>query len=237
MSTPTTHTAAPELLKSCVPLGHRTDVAWTPLGAGVLLFERPFVWVVTAKSVLAEAGESPVFAWVSEDKGGTVVDLSAGLREAGLAWVEHSTLDLAISLFPIDPSWGLTVFVESQCVPADALYPLVPVASVACPYGTGAISGKPTPLALSGVISRSEPESATLYTSASLFPQNAGAPLVLVPKPKGTIYLAGSLTGTVLVPEPIPTVPPLRIGVATTTDAIWALIRSDAAQKQRALAG
>ncbi len=236
MSTPASKTVTPpELLKACVPLGQRTETAWTPLGAGVLLFEHPFVWVATARSVLAQAGDRPVFAWVSDDQGGTVVDLSAGLTEAGLAWVEHPSLDLAISLFPFDPAWGLLVFVDVHCLPAEKLGPLVGVSSIACPYGTGALSEKPMPMALGGVISRTDADGQRLFSSAPLFPQNAGAPLVVGPDSKGIVYLAGSLTHTILVPEVLP-VPPIRISVATTTDAIWELIHSDAAQEQRALA-
>ncbi len=236
MSTPTEKPMSPPEPRLCVPLGHEVEEAWAPLGAGVLLFDAPHVWLATTRSVVAAAAGTSIVAWVSEADGGTTVDLTSGLEEAGLSWVEHDRMDLAISLFPMDPSWGLKAFAEARCIGADDLQPLLTVFSVCCPYG-GVPFETPTPLTLSGAVSRIEKDARTLYSTAPLLPLNAGAPLLAIPKTKGNVYLAGTLTNSALIPEPIPSIPPVRISVAITAEAIWELIRSDAAQAQRASLG
>lgn len=219
-----------ELLSAFVPLGTYSEQAWSPSGAGVLIVDLPVVWLVTAKSLVAAAGEAPLAAFLAHGEGGTVLDLQESHAASGLGWILHPDLDLCATLFPLNPAWEVKAFSQQQCAPAGELHPLLPVSSLGCPYGM-LPAGRPEPCVLSGSISLvKEPH---LYSSAPLLPQNRGAPLILGSALGGKIQLAGVLTRTLLVPERDGRIPPVRLSEAVGMEKVWELVRGPEALAQR----
>lgn len=231
--TPNAEVPVSEWLNAFVPLGSYGDESWSPAGAGVLIVDLPVVWLVTSKSLVQQAAEqqAPLAAFLSREEGGAILDLGESQAASGLGWIEHEDLDLAATLFPVNPAWKIKAFAQQQCAPAAELHALLPVCSLVCPYGL-APTERPQPFVLTGTISHvSGP---LLYTSAPLLAQNRGAPLVLGSGLGGKIQLAGILTQSLLVPEPDPRVPPVRLSVAVGMEEVWSLVRGPAAVAQRA---
>lgn len=222
-----------EWLRAFVPLGTYGEQAWTPVGAGVLIVDLPVVWLVTSKSMVRAAGEAPLAAFLKAGAGSTILDLNESHAASGLSWLEHPALDLAVTLFPINPAWELKAFSQQQCAPAEELRPLLPVCSLGCPYGTLEAQA-PEPLLFAGALAKVG--APLLHSTAPMLPLNAGAPLILASGVGGAIQLAGILTRTLLVPEPDPRVPPLRFSEAIAMEAVWDFVRDEAALAQRQLA-
>ena len=219
-----------EWLSAFIPLGTYGEQAWTPVGAGVLIVDLPVVWLVTAKSIVHGAGATPLAAFLKAGEGSAILDLSESHTASGLSWLEHASLDLAATLFPINPAWEVKAFSQQQCAPAEELRPLLPVCSLGCPYGTIA-SPRPAPILLAGALA--QVAAPHLHATAPLLPLNQGAPLILASGVGGAIQLAGILTRTLIVPEPDPRVPPVRLSEAVAMEAVWDLVRGEAALAQR----
>lgn len=222
-------------LGAFVPLGVARDRSWLPLGAGVLLVDAPVVWLLTARSVLTAAGDQRLAAFVSEQRGGLVLDLTTGRRGSPLDWLIDEEHDLAACLVPVDPAWGTKAFSEARCAPTEQLQPGTPVQALSCVYGVPGVSERTAPLLLTGVVARRDP--ARLVTTVPLPPHNAGAPLLL-PLPVqlgGGVALLGLLTRGVAVPE-VGAAPPLRLSLAVPISAALSLVRSEPGKAQRRLA-
>ncbi|HBP17601.1 MAG TPA: hypothetical protein DEA08_07400 [Planctomycetes bacterium] len=228
-----------EWLGSFVPLGKVEGESWTPIGAGVLFVEAPIVWLLTARSALEAAGDAPISAWVRDDKKGTLLDLTQGRRGTPLDWIVSKDDDVAVCLFPTDPSWKVKAFNESQCFPAHDLQALLPTATLCAPYGLAPLSGWTMPLVQTGTMASVDRETGQLVTTAPLLPRNAGAPLLITlpTQSGGGVQLAGILSHTVAVPEPHrSTAPPVRLAIGQPVLAALALIRGEQGKEQRKLA-
>lgn len=219
-----------DLRRVYIPLGTHADGTWTLLGGGVLVIDQPLAWLVTVKSLLERARDRSVAALVGTGEQGTLVDLSDIQAAAGLGWIEHERLDLAACLFPVQGDWGVKGFNESQCAATDLLLPPAPTCALGAPPQTGA--GRPTPIVVGGLLSDVRADG-MLLTTAPLLPLSQGAPLVLNTGLGTPPLLAGVLTHTVLLPDPDPRIPPLRMAEAVSVREILGLIRSAAGKEQR----
>ena len=58
-----------------LPIGVRIGERWEPRGGGVLLLERPFVWLVTARAVVTGCADASPSVWVPRSTGHGLLDL------------------------------------------------------------------------------------------------------------------------------------------------------------------
>lgn len=218
-------------LGAVVPLGLAREGAWRPIGAGALFIDPPVVWLLSVGSLLdAVPADRNLAAFVSEEQGGTVLDLTTGRRGTPIDWIRHASLDLAACLFPINPAWSIKAFPEARCVESEQLFPGLAVQAVCSAYGSE-LGARPAPLLLGGTLARKEP--AGLVTTLPLLPQNAGTPL-LVPisaQEGGGVALAGILLRRIALPDP-----GLALSVAAPITEALGLIRSEAGRAQRRIA-
>lgn len=225
-----------ELLRAYVPLGIASeDGAWSPLGAGTLIYDAPVLWLATAKNVVQRAPSGALAAWVGQEGGGTVVELLVDASDGGLGWIEAAEDDLAISIFPVNPEWDLKAFGETRCLAPSNLALLMPVCSIGCPYGVEGVQATgPNPIMLPGAVSGLVPPN-EFYTTAPLLPANNGAPLIQLDGGSGDVALAGLLTRPAHVPEQSPEESSVRLSLGLAASTIWKLIRSAPAKAQREL--
>jgi hypothetical protein len=231
---PPERTAPADWLRAFLPLGTLRGDAWRPLGAAVLLVDMPVVWLVTAASVVDQFAGDPAMAWVPRNEGSGLLNLSRVHEQFGLAWIRHPSQDLAATLLPVDSSFDIRAFSAAQCTRLSDLQPMQPIVAVGCLYGGEfANSPSPAPAVLDGIVSRKDPQSQRIFTTAPLLPRNTGAPLLLASPYGGAVTLAGIQVGNVLIGEVDPRVMPVRLGVSIGIDAALELIRSEAAGAQR----
>jgi hypothetical protein len=217
-----------DILNAFVPLGTYGEEAWSPAGAGVLIVDRPMVWLITAKTLVESAGETPLAAFLAHGPGGTILDIRDSHQNSGLSWIWHRELDLCATLFPLSPAWGLKAFTQKQCAPREDLGPLVPVTSIGVPYGL-LPAERPEPVLLSGSLATLQ--GSHLYSSAPLLAQNSGSPLLCMGS-EGAL-LAGIQTRTLAAARSNPRVPPVVLSEAVCMDAVWDLVRGEQALAQR----
>jgi len=226
--------------KSFVALGSLREDSWVPSGAGVLLVDPPVVWLVTLKSVVDSLAKNFSHAWVARQNNRGLLDLGRAQEALGLGWVSHSRYDIAATLFPLDPKFDIKAFSHTQSTMISDVHAAQPVLTVGCMYGPDVDNpGYPAPAVYDGIVARSEVGSQRIYTTALMFPRNAGGPLVVASQYGGPVSLAGIMVGNVMLGDTDPRVLPVRVGSALAIDSAWELVRSEAAvaQRQRAMAG
>jgi hypothetical protein len=226
-------------LSAILPLGRLDDERWTPIGACVLVTEGSLVWLLTAGSVLDHASGVHIGVLVGDGAQSSLFDLTAAQEGHGLSWLRHERLDLAATLFPVDPAWGVKAFSASTCLPARDACPLLTAATVVFPYEIVGPESRPPALVLDGVISGVSPD--VLFSNAPVAPNCAGGPLLVVTAPPslgGAVLLGGIVTGETtlreksgMVPAAL-TAPSVRLSQAHPIDSALELIRSAAAQEQ-----
>ena len=222
-----------EWLSAFVPLGRCGEESWSPAGAGVLIVDSPVIWIVTAKSLVRAAGDQPIAAFLCHGEGGSIVDLTESQSHHDLHWIEHTDLDIAASMFPVNPDWELKAFSQQQCVPAEELRPLLPVCSVGCPYESMP-AARPEPFLLVGALAHLS--GALLHSTAPLLAANVGGPLILASGTGGPVKLAGILTRALLAPQADSRLAPQQLSEAVCMEAVWELVRGEDALAQRKLA-
>ncbi|MEZ6187615.1 MAG: hypothetical protein R3F62_21725 [Planctomycetota bacterium] len=163
--------------RACVPFGPATDNRWSPLGTGILLVQRPVVWLVTLDALVPEG--AALSAWVSPENDGTLFDLGDLHRHTGLSWIRGG--GYAAALCPVKPEWKTKALNAEQSVLDPRLaVPMTPTCTVQYHYtGQGVFGGGPAaPHVISGVVTRNSVE--RLFCSLPLFARNAGAPVFAV---------------------------------------------------------
>lgn len=226
--------------RAFIALGSLREDAWVPQGAGVLLVEPPVVWLVTLRSVVEVMSKSSCHAWVARQNGAGLLDLGRAQEALGLGWIVHAGQDLAATLFPMEPSFEVKAFSASQCTLCDDLLAMQPAFSVGCMYGHDVANpGFPVPAVYDGVVSCGQTGCAKVYTTAMMFPHNAGGPFLLASQYGSQVSLAGLMAGNVVLADADPRALPVRVGSVIAIDVAWELLRSDAAtaMRQRAIAG
>lgn len=220
-------------LNAFLPLGFKQGDNWNPVGSGVLIVDRPLVWLVTASEALTSLGEQDLTTWVPSEKGAGLLNISDSQRRSGIGWIHHPA-GLSATLFPLDPSFQIKAFAETQCTKVRDLQPLQPTASMGCLYGADiAPTPSPSPAVCDGVVSSVNQHSGDIYSTAPLLPRNVGAPLLLASPYGGAVTLAGILLGNAMITEADPRILPVRLSKSICVDAAMELIRSEAANAQR----
>lgn len=220
-------------LNAFLALGTVRNDAWDPRGGGVLILDRPIVWLVTAREIVEKLGEEELATWIPNEQGGGLLNLTQAQRQAGVGWVHHP-VGLSATMLPLDPSFRIKAFAETQCTRVRELQPLQPAASLGRLYGPDIDPQETTtPAVLDGIISSANAKTGTIFTTAPMLPRNAGAPLLLASPYGGQVTLAGILLGNTMINEPDPRVLPVRLGRAICVDAALELIRGKDATEQR----
>lgn len=230
--------ASHDWLRAFLPLGSMRGDTWLPHGAGVLLVDRPFVWLCTAGAVLDQLAGERCCAFVPRQQGHGLLDLSTSHERLGLGWLRHPRVDLAACLMPIEPSFDIRAFAVAQCTRLADVQPLQPAATVGCAFGldTGD-AARMAPLVFDGIVAGVERGAARILTTAPLVPRNLGAPLLLASPYGGPVQLAGIVTGERLLTEPEPRALPLRLAVALSVDRLFELIHGPEGKALRERAG
>jgi hypothetical protein len=212
-------------LRAFLPLGAMRGDTFLPHGAGVLIVDRPFVWLVTASAVLEALEGQRCCAFVPRQQGHGLLDLTTSHERLGLGWLRHASAGLAACLLPIEPSFDLRAFAVGQCARLADVLPMQPAVSVGCAYGLDTGDAvRMAPLVFDGIVAGIEAKAQRILTTAPLVPRNLGAPLLLASPYGGPVQLAGILLGERQLAEPDPRALPLRLGVAVSADAAFELI-------------
>jgi hypothetical protein len=231
-----------EWLSAFAPVGVvKADNEWAAFGACVFFNKPPHLWMVTAKHVVEKVGQKALTVLVTRESGDGVIVVELGkiLTNHGLSWVQDTDNDLAAALMPMSPEFAIKAVTTEHCMRMKDVVPSMQCFTLGCPYGLhGVDQQKAIPLVLDGVISGVDPANHKVYTSAPTFPGNSGGPLIAVPfDPIGginagcpTLFLAGIMLETKLLPDPNSRIPPLHLGIAAPADAVLALLDSDQAQ-------
>lgn len=235
-----------EWLCAFVPLGIlHDDQKWVAIGAGFLYLEPPVVWLVTASHVIRDAGQRPLTALVSDNNGRLiVVNLTEVHQNSGLHWHTDDTHDVAIGLMPQDASWQIKAITKEFCLPFSEILPSMTCYTVGCPYGVRSIDPtKATPLVLDGVVAGVNSVTKEIYTSAPTFPGNSGGPLLIFVSPinpaggmvvgRTTLFVAGIMKQTALVPDPAQALLPLHLGIGVSIDPVLQLLDSPSVRAER----
>lgn len=223
-----------EWVKAFVALGSVSNESWVPQGAGVLVMDPPLIWLVTLRSVVESFDGRSCHAWVARKTDSCLIDLSQAQMNFELAWISHSRFDVAATLFPADPTFDIRAFSSKQCVHAADLPIMQQVFSVGCMYNSDiANPGYPVAAAFDGIVSLVDAANRSVYTTALMFPRNLGGPLLAAPQYGGAFSLAGIMTATVMLGEQDPRALPVRMSRALAMEAVWDLLRSEAAMAQR----
>ncbi|MFN3241494.1 MAG: hypothetical protein ACE37K_08270 [Planctomycetota bacterium] len=231
MTDPSNNTT--DWLQAFLPLGTVRSDSWEPRGGGVLILDRPVVWLVTGRQVVDPVGDEELATWIPNERGVGLLNLTRNQRQTGMPWVHHP-VGLSAAMLPLDPSFRIKAFAETQCTRVRDLQPMQPAASVGRLYGPDIAPDQAAPPAvLDGIISAADAKSGSIFTTAPMLPRNLGAPLVLASPYGGPVTLAGILLGNTMVNEPDPRMLPVRLGRAICVDAAWELVRGAEASEQR----
>ena len=235
-----------EWLKAFLPVGVLRDAQWAATGAGFLLSDDPFAWVVTAKHVVAEVRGADIGTFVSKVNGDIeFVNLSDAHRNGGLGWHLHESEDVAVGLMPLDTNWDIKALSRNHCIGFSQITPSSACYTVGCPYGLpGLDPTRNTPLVLDGIVSGTSSSPKRIYTSAPTFPGNSGGPLVIVQAPFNPVggltvggqivFVGGVMSQTALIPNPNDSsFPPLHLGIATPIEFAWELVEREPARAQK----
>jgi hypothetical protein len=235
-----------EWLSAFVPVGVlQNGKNWIAAGAGILFTHHSVLWVVTAGHLVDAVGEDNLSLLFTQEEGKpAVVELSQPQKASGLGWLRNQDADLAIGMVPVLPEQlRFKALCEANCLSLDEVMPTMQCYTIGCPYSLHGMNPDAiTPLALDGIIAGKTPDKRLVYTSAPTFPGNSGGPLIAVRSPfhptgrvvagRPTIFWVGIMLQSVLFPDPNRSQPPLSLGVATSTDAVLELLRSEAAAEQ-----
>lgn len=220
-------------LNAFLPLGCADGSSWLPIGGAVLLLDTPMVWLVTARSVVETTGDRSISTWIRRTDDHLLLNLTDSQKQSGLDWIHHDA-GVSATLFPVDPSFALKAFAETQCARVRDLQPLLPAATLGGMYGND-IAPTPYPVTAvcDGIISAVDQQSGLIHTTAPLMPRNVGGPLLLASPYGDTVSLAGILVGKANFVDNDPREVPVKLSQAICVDAALELIRGEAAQECR----
>lgn len=241
-----------EWLSTFVPIGHMADgQTWHASGAGVLLSHEGMIWLSTAAHVVTSIPDRRAVPIVTRTDGAIeAVALSEIHRSTGTGWFADETHDVAVSAFPISEHYSIKALPKDLCQPLPEALPSMMCFTLGCPYGMTGFGKRPEPMVQLGVISGSKEDNRTLYFTAPTFRGNSGGPLITIRWPfnaagnvmtvgQSPLMLAGIVIQHASVEPEEADQPPIRLGVAASIDAVWALLESDRcrAEIQRLKAG
>jgi hypothetical protein len=237
-----------EWLSAFVPIGllHNQN-SWKPNGAGVLLHDHPFIWLVTANHVVPAKTTDHIGVFVTNpgERQRVCIDLTNEHQALGLGWVRDAENDVATCLMPVNPAWDIKAVGEELCIKFEEVLPSMQCYTVGCPYGVSGVDPqRATPLVLEGIISGVDSNDPLIYISTPTFPGNSGGPILILRPPYNpagslfvgnpTVLLAGIVRDQLLVRGNEEGSPFLHLGRGVPISACIRLIKSEEARQQAA---
>lgn len=232
-------------LSTCAPLGilDTSFNQWKAIGAGVFVFDDPFIWYVTANHILKEIGDESIFVLVNHKKmQKSLVNISSLHKQHKLNWLIDESNDLAATPFPADTNFAFKAVSAPSFLSSSYMLPSMVCYSIGCPYSLAGFDiEKVNPFVLNGIISNLDKQAKKIYVTVPTFPGNSGGPLFVWNspiKPNGdvslgnpVVYLGGIITGYVLVASSTSPIsqaacPPLHLGVVVPSEIIHDLLHN-----------
>lgn len=242
-----------EWLSTCAPLGvlDSTNQQWVAHGAGVFVYDNPFIWYVTAYHIIKDNKNSPIHILVNHSKANRyLVDVVALHKQHKIDWLIDPNNDLAATLFPSDPNFLLKAISFSSFLHSKEMIPSMKCYSVGCPYSLAGFDvEKVNPCVLDGIISGVDMKSAHVYVTVPTFPGNSGGPLFIWKQPiqpngdtnlgNAVVYLGGIISAYMLVggaaeEANLMSLPSLHLGVVIPSESIYNLLHNASAMRLKA---
>lgn len=235
-------------LLTCAPLGafDLEKQSWRALGAGVFIYDNPFIWYVTANHIIAENSDTPLLVLINHAKEKrNLIDLGAVQKQYQINWLIDEKNDLAATLFPTNQDFMLRAIEFSFFMDSKNMLPSMICYSVGCPYNLmGFDMEKITPCVLDGIISGIDPKEGRVYVTVPTFPGNSGGPLFIWKQPIApngslnlttpVVYLGGIISQYAVVSNGSQpnhdNSPSLHLGIVIPSEAIQRLLTSSASQ-------
>jgi hypothetical protein len=236
-------------LLTCAPLGifDSKNQSWKALGAGVFIYDEPFIWYVTANHLIASNSHSSIQILINHaETGHCLIDMQALHKMHKMEWAIDKKNDLAATLFPSDPNFLLKAIKFSSFMHSKDMIPSMVCYSIGCPHSlVGFDIEKIIPCVQDGIISGIDSKQGRVYVTVPTFPGNSGGPLFVWKQPiqsngnfslgGSVVYLGGIITQYALVngenKEKNPTPPPpLHLGIVIPTENIQNLLNSSKSQ-------
>ncbi len=235
-------------LSAFVPIGLlRHGDTWIPKGAGVLVHNPPFVWLITASHVIPTSTTDHIGLFVTDREQGRRVclDLTKEQQAYKVDWVRDPANDVAACLMPLNPVWEIKAVGQELCTPFQELLPSMQCYTVGCPYGLAGVDPqRATPLVLDGIVCGINSGDRLIYISTPTFPGNSGGPIIVVRPPYNpggsivvgtpTVFLAGIVREQVIIRGDEKDAPMLHLGRGSPISIALELIQSTKAQEQLA---
>lgn len=238
-------------LSTCAPLGilDASCDQWKAIGAGVFVFDDPFIWYVTANHLIKEAGDESIFVLINHKKvQKSLVNINSLHQQHKLNWLIDEGNDLAATPFPADVDFALKAVSFPSFLTSNDMLPTMSCYSVGCPYSLAGFDiEKVNPFVLGGIISNLDRQAKKVYVTVPTFPGNSGGPLFVWKQPikangdvvlgNPVVYLGGVIIQYVVVASmtPPPTsqqaCPPLHLGVVVPSEFIHDLLHNADAKK------
>lgn len=232
-------------LSTCAPLGvfDSTTQVWKALGAGVFVYDDPFIWYITAYHLIKDKGNLPIHVLVNHAKANRyLVDIDSLHNQHKIDWLIDNKNDLAATLFPVDPSFVIKAISSSSFMSSKEMIPSMKCYSVGCPYSlAGFDMEKVNPCVLDGIVSGIDTKQLRVYVTVPTFPGNSGGPLFVWKDPiqpngvnlgSSVLYLGGIISEYILVGNGTTEktsqmdLPPLHLGVVISSEAILDLLQN-----------
>lgn len=238
-----------DLLSTCAPLGTLCSKTneWRARGAGVFIFDDPFIWYVTAEHLTANKESHPIHILINHAKSKQyLVNIDSLHKQHKMDWIVDKKNDLAATLFPADPNFELKAINFSLFMNSKEMLPSMSCYSVGCPYNlAGFDMERVNPCVLDGIISGIDRQRGRIWVTVPTFPGNSGGPLFVWKQPiqangdvnlgRTVAHLGGIISEYVLVGDGNSEtdnrmcLPPLHLGVVIPTESIQALLNTEEA--------
>lgn len=238
-------------LATCAPIGtfNPVEKIWRAAGAGVFIYQPPYIWYVTAHHVIDHKQDPSFCVLINHSQGERfLMDIRALHAQHAIHWVIDKENDIAATLFPVAPHFEIKAIEFAYFLPSTQLLPSMKCYSVGCPYATFVEhdANRVMPYVLDGIISGVDLQQRCIYTTAPTFPGNSGGPLFIWKDPslpngsitvgEQIVYFGGIISQYVLISHKetskgVLPLPPLHLGKAIPAEAIQMLLQSSEAKK------
>lgn len=238
-------------LSTCAPLGifDSNTKAWKAIGAGVFIYDDPYIWYVTALHLIKDKEPFSTQVLVNHTNGKhCLVDIGSLHKQHNVNWIIDNNHDLAATLFPSNPNFNLKAISKDYFFQSKDLLPSMRCYSVGCPYSlSGFDIENMTTCVLDGIISGVDSKQHRVYVTVPTFPGNSGGPIFVWKEPiqanggleigDPTVYLGGIITEYALIGCETSQemselrLPSLHLGVVIPSEAILALLNETQAKE------
>ncbi len=233
-------------LITSAPLGgyDSKNQSWKAFGSGVFIFDKPFIWYVTANHIVKRKSTLPIHVLINHAKTKYhLINIESMHSQNEIDWIVDEENDLAATLFPLNPDFnikaiGFPFFQSSQ----DLLQSMI-CYTVGCPYGMAGFDiDRNNQYVLDGIISFVERKKNRIYVTVPTFPGNSGGPLFVWKQPiqpdgsltvgSKVVFLGGIISKYVLISNgseqdnPCPALPPMHLGEVIPSELIKNLLTS-----------